>query len=110
MIHSAASWVSQLTWIIRDTYSLLEGIYFCCHSVLYVCFFKCMSLKHPCWGGVRGGQIGAVKSQNGARRATPLLLTSAFDKGSSNCAPDVLCSNRLLQLTTMEIKSEAKLH
>lgn len=39
VIHSAASWVSKLTWIIRDTYSLLEGIYFCCHSVLYVCFF-----------------------------------------------------------------------
>lgn len=64
------------------------------------------------WGGGRGGQIGTVKSalQNGVRRATPPLLTSGFDKGSSNCAPDILCSNRLLQLITMEIKSEAKLH
>lgn len=75
-------------------------------------FFKCMSLKDPCWGRGGGVQIGAVKSaqQNGVRRATPLLLTSGFDKGSSNCAPDILCSNRLLQLITMEIKSEAKLH
>lgn len=39
VIHSAASWVSKLTWIVRDTYGLLEGILFICHSVLYVCFF-----------------------------------------------------------------------
>lgn len=38
--HSAASWVSKLTWIVRDTYGWLEGIHFCCHSVLYVFFLS----------------------------------------------------------------------
>lgn len=44
------------------------------------------------------------------RGATPLLLTTRFDKSSWNYAPGIFHSDRLPQFITMEIKLHLKLH